>query len=386
MAASGKTLSLLSFAHIILTFNPAMAKCPKHEVLLHNFKPTYFLDKGETIKAWAMLIPEPWEDNRLIGSLSNTEHLTFSLASQESFSDTHGIGVISRNVTVSLKERKRRNEGHNHASEEGINVLFGVEAFSEDHSCATLKAETNVTIGCPSNRRIIPRGKPTRCGSFKNFSYVVSSGQQRKISHENDEVSDKTVVYDLLKLGCPLSVQSSEPFKPIIDVYDGETFVKEVDVNFVLWEQHGRAGYKYSKTMKEVGCVREAQSWEKMINSMKGGSIESAWSKENYQTCFQESADGSISANNLYERYEILNSSGAASHIVWTDVGTFVFLLKVLDPEFSFCNLTVEFGVQVHGVRSAMQEIPTFVVLGSACLTIVVLMLSAFHTTALCSE
>ncbi|RMX37380.1 hypothetical protein pdam_00013806, partial [Pocillopora damicornis] len=268
--------------------------------------------------------------------------------------------------------------------EEGINVLFGVEAFSEDHSCATLKA---VSI-CASVALVLSEQlhKPTRCGSFKNFSYVVSSGQQRKISHENDEVSDKTVVYDLLKLGCPLSVQSSEPFKPIIDVYDGETFVKEVDVNYVLWEQHGRAGYKYSKTMKEVGCMREAQSWEKMINSMKGGSIESAWSRENYQTCFQESADGSISADNLYERYEILNSSGAASHIVWTDVGTFVFLLKVLDPEFSFCNLTVEFGVQVHGVRSAMQEIPTFVVLGSACLTIMALMLSAFHTTALCSE
>ena len=30
----------------------------------------------------------------------------------------------------------------------------------------------------------------------------------------------------------------------------------------------------------KVGCMREAQSWEKMIKSMKGGSIESAWSKE----------------------------------------------------------------------------------------------------------
>ena len=30
----------------------------------------------------------------------------------------------------------------------------------------------------------------------------------------------------------------------------------------------------------KVGCMREAQSWEKMINSMKGGSIESAWSRE----------------------------------------------------------------------------------------------------------
>ena len=34
--------------------------------------------------------------------------------------------------------------------------------------------------------------------------------------------------------------------------YDGETFVKEVDVNYIMWERHGRAGYKYSSTMKEV--------------------------------------------------------------------------------------------------------------------------------------
>ncbi len=38
--------------------------------------------------------------------------------------------------------------------------------------------------------------------------------------------------------------------------YDGETFVKEVDVNYVIWEQHGRKGYKYSATMKEVSQVR----------------------------------------------------------------------------------------------------------------------------------
>lgn len=36
--------------------------------------------------------------------------------------------------------------------------------------------------------------------------------------------------------------------------YDGETFVKEVDVNYIMWEQHGRADYKYSATMKEVLC------------------------------------------------------------------------------------------------------------------------------------
>ena len=34
--------------------------------------------------------------------------------------------------------------------------------------------------------------------------------------------------------------------------YDGELFLEEVDANYVLWEQQGRAGFEYSATMKEV--------------------------------------------------------------------------------------------------------------------------------------
>ncbi|XP_020603543.1 uncharacterized protein C1orf101-like [Orbicella faveolata] len=167
--------------------------------------------------------------------------------------------------------------------------------------------------------------------------------------------------------------------------YDGETFVKEVDVNYIMWEQHGRAGYKYSATMKEAGCISEAQSWEKMIRgSTQEETMESAWSKENYQSCFQQNSP--LSVANLDQPYEILNSSEASSHIVWSDVGTFVFTLKVIDPDFSFCNLTMEFGVQVYGAGSAMEEIPTFVVLGSSCLATVILLFSGYYTAVLCSN
>lgn len=34
--------------------------------------------------------------------------------------------------------------------------------------------------------------------------------------------------------------------------YDGETCIKEVRANYILWEQHGRTGYTYSTTMKQV--------------------------------------------------------------------------------------------------------------------------------------
>ncbi|XP_078349602.1 cation channel sperm-associated auxiliary subunit epsilon-like [Oculina patagonica] len=390
MAALKEAIIFLRLVLLLLNLYPAIGKCPKHEALLHNFKPTYFLDKGETLKAWAKLIPEPWEDNRLIGSLSNTEYLTFNLTSLETSSELQAIGVISRNVTVSIgeKEKHSRNKEYNYTrlSEMASDVLFRIEAFFEEQACVTLKAETNVTVGCPLSRHIIPRGKPISCDSFRNYSFVIPRYQQKGVFLATGEVSDKTVEYDLVKLGCPFPVQSNEPFKPIVDLYDGETFVKEVDVNYVMWEQHGRKGYKYSATMKEAGCITEAQNWEKMIKTVEAESMESAWSKENYQSCFQEYLNGSMFAVNLDQPYEIFNSSAAASHIVWDDVGTFVFMLKVIDPDFSFCNLTVEFGVQVRGVRSMMEEIPTFVVLGSSCLTIIILLLSAYYTAVLCSN
>ena len=52
----------------------------------------------------------------------------------------------------------------------------------------------------------------------------------------------------------------------------------------------------------------------------------------------------------------------------------------------SFCNLTAEFAVQVVGARSLEEEIPTFVVLGSSCLIIIIMVLSAYYTNVLCSD
>ena len=94
----------------------------------------------------------------------------------------------------------------------------------------------------------------------------------------------QVVDYYLEQLVCPFKRLKNEPFKPVIDLevsrfahvpslevddvlcmetkwsslfflslrYDGELFLEEVDANYVLWEQQGRAGFEYSATMKEV--------------------------------------------------------------------------------------------------------------------------------------
>ncbi|XP_015780059.1 PREDICTED: uncharacterized protein C1orf101-like isoform X1 [Acropora digitifera] len=109
--------------------------------------------------------------------------------------------------------------------------------------------------------------------------------------------------------------------------------------------------------MKEAGCIREAQSYELMIKSMQRTNKEAAWSKQNFRSCFEDPPSESVIPDNLNQAYEIMNSS-SVSHIVWTDDGIFIFTLTVIDPEFSFCNLTVEFAVQVICARSLFQELP----------------------------
>ncbi|XP_015779671.1 PREDICTED: uncharacterized protein LOC107357541 isoform X2 [Acropora digitifera] len=79
----------------------------KHEALLHNFKPMYCIDQRETIQLWAKVIPERWQDNRLIGSLSNTDYLAFNLTSWETSSETQGIGVTTRDVLWGLADNGR---------------------------------------------------------------------------------------------------------------------------------------------------------------------------------------------------------------------------------------------------------------------------------------
>ncbi|XP_068684559.1 cation channel sperm-associated auxiliary subunit epsilon-like [Montipora foliosa] len=371
----------LALLYLIGCIHLASGKCPKHEALLHNFKPICYLDKRETIQLWAKIVPEPWEDNRLFGSISNTEYLTFSLTSWETSSEQQGIGVISRDINAVIRLRNKNTADSNRLSETAQEVSFAIKAFSEDTSCTTLKAETNITVGCPVDRHIFPRGKPSSCNGFQNLTFIVPRNQRRRLFLEDDETLDKLVNYDFHRLGCPFSRQKNDPFKPVIDLYDGETFVEEVDANYILWEQQNRIGFEYSATMKEAGCIKEAQSWEGMVKSRKGTNKAEAWSKQNYHSCFEDSASGPERQYDLHQLYEILNSSAASSHVVWNDVGVFIFTVKVIDQEFSFCNLTMEFAVQVTGASSFYEELPSFVTLGSSCLTIVFVVLSAYYVT-----
>ncbi|KAM6956179.1 cation channel sperm-associated auxiliary subunit epsilon-like [Aplochiton taeniatus] len=128
--------------------------------------------------------------------------------------------------------------------------------------------------------------------------------------------------------------------------YDGDVFVRDVEANFILWERFGRKDFSFSKTMREVGCLRLAQTWSSM--TQQGKSIPEAWGPHNYQSCFTLSP-GKL--GDLDQPYEIMNDS-SRNHITFsqTDSATYVFSVKVLDPNYSFCDLQATFAIKTFGI------------------------------------
>jgi len=52
--------------------------------------------------------------------------------------------------------------------------------------------------------------------------------------------------------GPPIPVYYSSEFVPTFSLYDGDTYIKEVDVEYVLIEDKGSIAYSYSKKLKDV--------------------------------------------------------------------------------------------------------------------------------------
>ncbi|XP_060098644.1 cation channel sperm-associated auxiliary subunit epsilon-like [Heteronotia binoei] len=217
------------------------------------------------------------------------------------------------------------------------------------------------------------------------------------------------IQYDKRTFGCPIDVYYGDPFRPLVMLYDADTFIDVVESEYVLWEMNGRTDFFYNASMNEAQCLRYAQNWHSMIHKDKdqnltleeideiwgphlslspsslflGFELDSAecgistwlsqiwhsmihkdkdqnltleeideiWGPHNYKSCFKFE-HGRF--RNMHEPYEILNHSGINS-ITWPQyyAGIYLFRLRILDPNFSFCDLSALFAVHTYGITES---------------------------------
>ncbi|XP_019356159.2 cation channel sperm-associated auxiliary subunit epsilon isoform X2 [Alligator mississippiensis] len=305
----------------------------------------YYLDKGDEVTFWAQILFQEnlglFVDVRIHRPelLEQATHVEYEIAHE----------ICTKNQTITFYQNVDYSESLDYMKtvHETTGVMtVEVRPSMTGRACSTVRKLSYLFVGCPPSRHIVIQKPPGITCIKHNFTSYKLPGNFLWHSSPKDTVAD----YDWDKYGCLMEVYYRDPFRPEIALYDGNTFVKMVEANYILWEIKGRTDFGYNSSMGDVGCSREAQNWFSLLENHKNQEIEldDIWGPQNYNSCFEFSHKN---LQDLSQQYHILNHSGSNS-LIWNteQSGIYVFKVKILDPNFSFCDLKTFFAVHTYGI------------------------------------
>ncbi|KAM5237701.1 cation channel sperm-associated auxiliary subunit epsilon [Ctenodactylus gundi] len=320
-------------------------KCPY--IAFHNniSRYFYFLDKGENLSVWAEVAYPENAGMDIIMETYGPKILEWKQTSNYEVA----LGYCTRTMFVTFYQDVNYEAVNDYFSFEEQNMGLVFIQFRPSHyskTCPTAQKVFQIGVGCDTSKFIQVKGQV-----YSEKDKVKLPGQLESVGVlplQKGRRRGKKIRYDWERYGCPLKLDANENFQPSIELFDENGFVEVVAVNFILWEIHGRNDYSYTNTMKQSGCLHEAQTWKTMTERNKSLPLEDAWGPQNYRSCFSYAIG---KPGDLNQPYEIINISNK-NHIYWPlgNSGMYVFRVKIVDPNYSFCNLTAIFAIETIGV------------------------------------
>ncbi|XP_035136304.1 cation channel sperm-associated auxiliary subunit epsilon isoform X3 [Callithrix jacchus] len=301
-------------------------KCPY--MAFHNniARVFYFLDKGETLTIWTQLVYP--ENNGLYVIMESYGPKILEVRRNISFEAAFGYCTKTVVLTFYQKINYERTDDYFGMQDNNTGlVMIQVRPSEYSKACSVPQKVFQVAVGCDDKKFIAVKGFSKKGCHHHNFSYVIEKSYLRHPLSKNLKVR-----YNWEEYGCPLRLEFREKFHPLVQLFDANGYVKDMEANFIVWEIHGRADYSFNNTMAQSGCLQTAQTWKSMIELNKHLPLEEVWGPENYKHCFSYG----IGKPDLNQPYEIINSSNR-NHIFWPmgHSGMYVFRVKILDPNYS---------------------------------------------------
>ncbi|XP_070590170.1 cation channel sperm-associated auxiliary subunit epsilon-like [Erythrolamprus reginae] len=304
----------------------------------------HYIDMGDKVTFWGQIV---FLENKGL-SVSVEIYRPELLKTKELIIYEIARGICTKNKTVTFYHETDYSELLDYQLQLSLSkgvMTFEFQPSETGNTCLTKPMLSHIYVGCPPWKKIIVSNKSSDC---ENFTFTIPWLYLRDKSHKKD----KEVIFDVNKYGCPIQIHYTQDFLPRVEIYVDEKTLKPVDANYILWEMSERTDFVYKASMEKILCLHAAQTWEEMIK-LSNKSIETTediseiWGPHNYRSCFIKRS-GLL--RKLDKKYEILNRSGL-NYLTWPQhSSTYIFKLIIVDPNFSFCNLSTYFAVQTYGI------------------------------------
>ncbi|XP_004688925.1 PREDICTED: cation channel sperm-associated protein subunit delta [Condylura cristata] len=327
------------------------------ELLQGEFENKMFtIDMNSKLELTALMIPRPGKSPAPLAVVSNPHSLGLdSLIYEDGYTYD---GNTKYRLNISLRQQHhwgRTDPNFTSSIRRPTMSTITVDIANKDITCVDLKPlSAIISVGCDLEKKIIVQNKVSACykgildpvALQDNYSYVIEKEAYDPDFKGQKASQDLVVTYRYEKLGCPLLVYYDSLWKPVVELWRGESFQEVVKAEYVLLEVNGLFTYTYSLTAASAHCISQPQNWT-TVRHNGTTHVPFAWNRENYVSCHDPNNRAPLRWPKV--PYQILG--GPTDNRIAFDQrnGFYIFFLSIVDPYYSYCHLETTFSVFVYG-------------------------------------
>ncbi|XP_028719180.2 cation channel sperm-associated protein subunit delta isoform X2 [Peromyscus leucopus] len=317
----------------------------------------FTIDMNSQLDLSALMIPRPGKIPIPLVMVSNPHSLGLEAHIIE-FGNTFD-GNYKYKLEIELRQQQHQDSADlNFTTSIKRNTISSVTVDIADKTvaCVDLKPlSTLISIGCDKTKKILVQNKISACSMGilspvelqRNYTYTIEKEAYRPISYDAPAQSDLVVYYQYEKLGCPRLVYYDKPWKPVVEMWKNGILEEIMNAEYVISEVNGITTYSYSLTAATANCRSQPQNWSTFKSEFDFLFQRTLWNRENYISCHEDNKDNPLLWPEV--EYQILGGQTDNRVIFGQRNGIYTFLLSVVDPYYSYCNLETMFSVYVDG-------------------------------------